>query len=550
MIQIQQLKLPVGASEEALRARCARELRCDEADIDRIVIRKRSIDARKKPQLFYIYTVHVSMKNREAEILKRAGQRQNIGEARPVRYAYDPAFASRPTGKVAPAYVASTGSGERDCLSPVVVGMGPAGLFCAYLLALYGQKPILLERGRPADQRQKDVEAFWRTGVLDPVSNVQFGEGGAGTFSDGKLNTLVKDKLGRNRFVLETFVKFGAPEDILIDAKPHIGTDLLVRVVANMRREIRRLGGQIRFSARVDGICVRDGRLTGVRVGDETIPCRDAVFAIGHSARDTFSMLLEAGVAMQAKEFAVGFRIEHPQIMIDESQYGSAAADLQLPPAPYKLATKLANGRGVYSFCMCPGGYVVNASSQEGRLVVNGMSYADRGSKNANSAIVVSVGKGEFSLSDPMGAVAYQKRLEEQAFSLCAGKIPQQLFGDYKRGKVSASYGSFLPKTKGAADFGALHTLLSAECRDSLLSGMELFGKKIRGFDRDDAILSGIESRTSSPVRIPRDERFCSNVEGLYPCGEGAGYAGGIMSAAMDGLKTAEKMLQKYEMIE
>ena len=537
MIQIQQVKLPVDAPEEALLTACAKELGCRPSDILHIDIRKKSIDARKKPALFSVCTVWVDCGDREERILNRRKNRPNISRANPVAYAFSPT-------------VFRKGTLRKDIPSPVIVGTGPAGLFCGYLLALHGLRPILLERGRPAQQRLKDVTAFWETGILDPSSNVQFGEGGAGTFSDGKLNTLVKDKEGRNRFVLESFVRFGAPEHILWDQKPHIGTDLLIGIVSGIREEIRRLGGQVRFETCVDALVIRDGHLAGFGAGEEMFHCQDGVLAIGHSARDTFQMLRRAGIHMAAKDFAVGFRIEHPQKMIDESQYGLQPDDLHLPPAPYKLATKLKNGRGVYSFCMCPGGYVVNASSEEGRLVVNGMSYSGRGSANANSAIVISVGEREFDKNDPLSGMRYQRRLEERAFQLCGGKIPQQLFGDFRKGRVSTGYGSFESMAKGAADFGPLQELLPKECNESFLAGMELFAKKIRGFDRDDAILSGIESRTSSPVRICRDERFYSNIEGLYPCGEGAGYAGGIMSAAMDGLKTAEKILQKYEIRE
>ena len=537
MIQIQQVKLPVNAKEEALIAACAKELGCRPQDILHMEIRKKSIDARKKPALYSVYTVWADCGDREEKILNRRKNRPNISRANAVTYAFSPA-------------VFRKGSSRKQVPSPVIVGTGPAGLFCGYLLALWGLCPILLERGRPAQQRLRDVTAFWETGMLDPASNVQFGEGGAGTFSDGKLNTLVKDKDGRNRFVLETFVRFGAPEHILWDQKPHIGTDLLIGIVSGIREEICRLGGQVRFETCVDTLLIENGSLAGFGAGEERFFCRDGVLAIGHSARDTFQMLQRAGVHMEAKDFAVGFRIEHPQKMIDESQYGLRPGDIHLPPAPYKLATKLQNGRGVYSFCMCPGGYVVNASSEAGRLVVNGMSYSGRNSANANSAIVVSVGEREFDKRDPLSGVRYQRGLEERAFALCGGKIPQQLFGDFRRGRVSTGYGAFASMAKGAADFAPLQELLSAECNEAFLAGMELFGKKIRGFDRDDAILSGIESRTSSPVRICRDERFYSNVEGLYPCGEGAGYAGGITSAAMDGLKTAEKILQKYEITE
>jgi hypothetical protein len=528
MIQISQLKLPISETEDKLAAYIAAYLKLSPDEITEIQVQKRSIDARKKPLLYYVYTVAFSVAKKESEILRRHRKDDRISAFHPVRYQMpDP-------GKV-PLYH-----------RPLVIGMGPAGLFCGYLLAKAGYSPIVIERGKPVEERKQDVERFWKTGLLDPASNVQFGEGGAGTFSDGKLNTLVKDKTGRNRFVLETFVNFGAPGQILWDAKPHIGTDILVDVVRNMRREILRLGGEIHFQEQWMDFTSQDGVLKEISTTKDSYAASVAVLALGHSARDSFTMLHRKQVVMSAKEFAVGFRMEHPQSLINESQYGKETACC-LPAAPYKVATRLPSGRGVYSFCMCPGGYVVNASSAPQQLAVNGMSYARRDSDNANSAIVVSVGAKEFDLSDPLSAMHYQIHLEKKAFELGKGKIPQQLLGDFIKGQASRSYGDFPSMTRGATELTDLRSLFSGDINHAFLQGIELFDTKIKGFGRYDAILSGVESRTSSPVRILRNEQLQSNISGMYPCGEGAGYAGGITSAAMDGLRIAEKIIRTYQ---
>ncbi|MFI3177187.1 MAG: FAD-binding protein, partial [Eubacteriales bacterium] len=443
-------------------------------------------------------------------------------------------------------------SGDTKLTSrPVVIGSGPAGLFCAYELALHGYEPILLERGYQVEKRQHHVEDFWATGVLNPKSNVQFGEGGAGTFSDGKLNTLVKDKFARSSEVLNRFVEFGAPSDILWDSKPHIGTDLLIFVIKTMRQNIIDLGGSVRFESQVTDfkIIKENGRntLVGIYINDqEFLETQAVVLAVGHSARDTFSVLAHRQVPMLAKSFAVGFRIEHKQSMINESQYGIEQGEY-LPPASYKLTAQTTQGRGVYSFCMCPGGYVVNASSQEGRLAVNGMSYHKRDSQNANSAVVISVSQDDYEGSDPLAGMHFQEQLEERTYELAKGKIPVQTWGDFKR-NISTESSAIHHKTcmKGAYEGSNLRSLLSDSCNHALMEGMEQFGRKIKGFDEEDALLSAIESRTSSPVRISRDESFQSQVLGLYPCGEGAGYAGGITSAAIDGIKVAEQIAKTY----
>jgi hypothetical protein len=429
---------------------------------------------------------------------------------------------------------------------PVIIGAGPAGLFCAYYLAVRGFEPIVLERGRSVSERKKDIDRFWQTGVLDPESNVQFGEGGAGTFSDGKLNTLTKDRSGRNKEVLRLFVRMGAKESILYEQKPHLGTDVLFEVIANLRNEIIRLGGEVRFCSRAEELITVKDHLNGIKLSDgNIIKSRHCVLAIGHSARDTFEMLLHKKVSMEPKNFAVGFRVQHPQQMINESQYGTAWA--QFPAAAYKLTAQTSGGRGVYSFCMCPGGYVVNASSEAGLLAVNGMSYSRRDGENANSAVIVSVTPEDFPDKDVLGGMHFQRMIEKRAFEAGCGRIPLQLYKDFKDNICSEKTGEIFPAVKGQYSFGNLRNILPDELNEAFIEGMEQFGHKIKGFDRDDVILAGVESRTSSPVRIKRDENLMSNIRGLYPCGEGAGYAGGITSAAADGIFIAEQIIKDHK---
>lgn len=525
-----------------------KKLHIDRSEIRHFEILKRSIDARKKPDLFYIYSLLLSLdEKKEAALIKKSSEKKLPGGIRIRSYQKIP-------------YLVQTPTRQMDT-RPVVVGAGPAGLFSALILARAGLRPILIERGDEITERTKDVEKFFQSGKLDPESNVQFGEGGAGAFSDGKLNTQVHDKEGRNRFVLETFVKAGARPEILYDPKPHVGTDKLVSIVANIRKEIQSLGGEVRFRTRLIDFTEKDGKLISIQTARsaghgqdgegkshaeimEEIPCNDLILAIGHSARDTFRMLYGKGLPMKAKQFAVGFRVEHPQDWLNLHQYGFL--DPALPAASYKLACNLDNGRSIYSFCMCPGGYVENSSSEEGQLLVNGMSYSARDSKNCNSAIIVSVGEKEYSLDDPLAAIEYQKDLEIKAYRLAGGKIPQQLLSDYRQGIPSKSYGDFPSVTRGETELCNLRGIFSPEIEASFLSGMEAFDRKIRGFNRKDAILSGVESRTSSPIRIERDANGQTSIQGIYPCGEGAGYAGGIMSAAMDGMKMAEKLILRY----
>lgn len=527
MIRLNNVKLPCSHSREDLRKKLIKMLKLkDNAAITWKIVR-RSLDARKKPILYFIYVI-------DAELASG-------NEEKTVRFLHSPDIMIAPKEE----YRFPSGGMERLVHRPVIAGMGPAGLFCGYLLAEHGYAPILLERGGDVRERTQKVLDFWSKGLLDPCTNVSFGEGGAGTFSDGKLNTLVKDKQFRNRKVLELFVRHGAPEEILYLQKPHIGTDVLRGVVENMREQIKCMGGQVRFHSQVTGLDIREGKICGVWInGEEYLPCEAFVLAAGHSARDTFTML-SSHLAMEAKAFAVGVRIEHPQEMINCSQYGVRAVK-GLGAADYKLTCQTSKGRGVYTFCMCPGGFVVNASSEPGRLAVNGMSNHARDGKNANSALIVTVGPGDFKGAGVLAGMEFQRRLEEAAYGQCGGKIPVQLYGDFMRDRRSDGLGEIVPCMKGEWGFGNMRQILPEAAADALAEAMPVFGSKIHGFDREDALFSGIESRTSSPLRILRDELGESSVKGIYPCGEGAGYAGGITSAAMDGIRTAEKLSCRY----
>lgn len=526
MIRISQLKLPVGHTQEALIKKAAKTLRVAPEAVRDLKIVKQSLDARKKPELFYSYTVDVKVE-KEASVVHKA-KSPNVAIAREAAYRFP------------------QGGGEELKERPLIIGTGPAGLFCGLMLARHGYRPILLERGEDVDTRKQKVDSFWESGKLDARSNVQFGEGGAGTFSDGKLNTLVKDPSGRGRLALELFCEFGADPAILYQNKPHIGTDVLSEIVKNMRREIIRLGGEVRFRCQATDFLVEDGRIAGVVTETgETLTARVVVLAIGHSARDTFETLYGLGIPMEQKAFAVGLRIQHPQKMINLSQYGREEAGT-LGAASYKLTKQTGGGRGVYSFCMCPGGYVVNASSEPGRLAVNGMSYHARAGANANSALIVTVTPEDFPDRTPLGGVEYQRRLERLAYDSAGGAVPVQLYGDFKAGRISKGLGDIAPEMKGAWSFANLREVLPEALAGPLMEGIDGFGQMIRGFDRADALLAGIESRTSSPVRIWREADMESRVRGLYPCGEGAGYAGGITSAAIDGIRTAEAVAARY----
>lgn len=544
MIQISQMKCrPDHEPGEPVR-KALKLLKLSKDSVKQVSIWKRSIDARKKPEIYYIYTmlVDTGMGSRKEEQLVKKLKNKNITRIQPVQYQFP-------------------GPGKKEMKHrPVVIGMGPAGMFCALLLARAGYRPLVLERGQMVEDRIDTVERFWEKGELDPDCNVQFGEGGAGTFSDGKLNTLVKDPAGRGRKVLEVFVEAGAPEDILYVNKPHIGTDVLQRVVARIRRQILEAGGEIRFQTKAVKIFHENGQIIGIEVENiskhaeenlgkkperEIIPAEQVIMAIGHSARDTFAMLKEQGVAMEPKSFAVGMRIEHPQAMINKSQYGIEHPD-HLPAADYKLTYRASNGRGVYSFCMCPGGKVVNSSSEPGRLVVNGMSYRARNGHNANSALIVTVTPQDYPGEDVLSGVAFQRQIEEAAWKTGTGKIPSQLFGDFRENRPSTQYGEIEPDHKGQSQLTNLRSILPESLNEALIEGIEAFGHKIKGYSREDAILSAVEARTSSPIKIIRDENMMSNIKGLYPCGEGPGYAGGIMSAAMDGCRAAETIASAY----
>ena len=536
MIRISQLKIPYEKSldeKSILISKIAKKLNIAKDEITSFSIVKKSIDGREKPEIYFVYSVDVSLENEGKLKAKVFGK--DVSKVTKTKYRFKPSKTVDEAGKT------------------VVVGMGPAGLFCGYFLSINGYKPLIIERGKKVEDRLIDVERFWETGILDVESNVQFGEGGAGTFSDGKLNTMVKDKFGRNKVVLETFVKFGAPEEIIYVNKPHIGTDVLSKVVSNMREAIIKNGGEIRFETKLTDIVVSDGKVSEIIVNDnEHIIVDNLVLAVGHSARDTFKMLYNKKLHMEPKAFAVGVRMEHKQSLIDDAMYGmnhKDSVDGILGAADYKLTAHASNGRSVYSFCMCPGGYVVNASSEEGMLAVNGMSYSGRDSENANSAIIVSVTPDDFEDNHPLSGIEFQRKLEIAAFNAGKGKIPVQTYGDFKEGKKSTDFSIVTPVTKGKVEFADINEILPESLCDALKECIPMFGKSIKGFDDDGALMLGVESRTSSPLRIVRDNELNANIKGIYPCGEGAGYAGGITSAAMDGIRVFEAITGNVDAI-
>ncbi len=530
MIRLSQIKLPIGHREEELLEAAAKMLKVPGHKIKKLTIIRKSIDARKKNEIKFIYTVDISLtdghKESEPQILERL-RNVNITLSGEARYDYQP-------------------RGDKALKHPpVIVGSGPAGLFSAYLLAKNGYQPLVIERGYEVSRRVEAVESYWSGKPLDPECNVQFGEGGAGTFSDGKLNTMVKDVTNRYPFVMETFAEYGAASEILYLNKPHIGTDRLRLVVENMRNEILRMDGQVRFGTKLTDLVIEHGKLVQIELNhQERIPCEVLIPAIGHSARDTFAMFLQRGLQLSPKPFAIGLRIEHKQSKISHSQYGDAY--LRLPPADYKLTHQTKSGRGVYSFCMCPGGFVVNSSSEKDHIVVNGMSNYARDEENANSAIVVTVGPEDFGNSDPLSGITFQRKWEALGYQAGRGKVPIQLFGDLLRGRESVTIGGIKPNLRGEYRLTNLSPCLPEFVMDAITEGILAFDQKIKGFADEEAILSGVESRTSSPVRIHRNEGYESNIHGIYPCGEGAGYAGGITSAAMDGMKVFEAIAQVY----
>ena len=525
MIRIRQIKVNIELDNiDELKRQISKKLRINMSDILSVKIEKKSIDARDKNNIYFVYEVDVLV-NGENIILRKVKSNDVFISPKEV-------FQFNITGE------------NKMKLRPVIVGSGPAGLFCAYMLAMYGYKPLIIERGEIVDERIKTVEKFWKTGILNNNSNVQFGEGGAGTFSDGKLNTLVKDKNFCMKKVFEIFVEHGANENILYESKPHIGTDVLRGVVASIRNKIIDMGGEFRFNTCLTDINIKDNKLESIIVNNnEEILCDNLILAIGHSARDTFYMLEKNNIYMESKPFAVGIRVMHPQDMINKSQYGKFASYLK--PASYKLTYTTENNRGVYSFCMCPGGYVVNASSEQGLIAINGMSNNARDTLNANSAIVVTVSLSDYGNS-VLDGIEFQRSLERKAYEIGNGKIPVQLLGDYYENKKSSSFKDVEPIFKGNYEFANINEIFPEYINESIKEAFNYFGKKIKGFDRVDAIIAGVESRTSSPIRIKRDENFMSNVKGIYPCGEGAGYAGGITTSAMDGIKVAQAIANLY----
>ena len=523
MIRIREISLPPEHNVAQLSYEAAQALHISVSKIRRLTIVRRSVDARKKPDVRIVYTVDVAVDGSENKILKQSGcKRASLAND---KYYKVPKCDKNPAHR------------------PVVVGFGPAGMFAALVLAIAGMRPLVLERGEDAATRHEKVQKFWETGSLDPKSNVQFGEGGAGTFSDGKLNTGVNNP--RIGWILEQFVKAGARENILFDAKPHVGTDVLLTVVQNIRQRIISLGGEVRFCAQVTGITQDNGVVTGLEInGNEFLPCDHVIFAVGHSARDTFRYLQKTGIPLEAKPFAMGVRIEHPQQVIDNAQYG--VANPVLPPADYKLVKHL-DAETVYTFCMCPGGYVVAAASEEGSVVTNGMSYADREGENANAALLVTLNPKDFPTDDPLSGMYWQEELEKKAFEVGGRNYfaPAQKVGDFLAGRPSFGAGSVQPTYRPGVTWCDLHQVFPEKITGALKKAIPLLDGNLKGFAHPDSVLTAPETRSSSPVRIVRDEtRQSVGLRGLYPAGEGAGYAGGIMSAAIDGIVCAEALLE------
>ncbi|MBC8745511.1 putative FAD-dependent dehydrogenase [Paraburkholderia sp. WC7.3g] len=533
MLRLSEIKLPLdhpeSVLEAAIRARLA-ELGVAGDGLIRYTVFRRAHDARKRADIKLTYLVDVEVKD-EAAALKRLADVPHCGVTPDMSYKF---VAKAPA--------------QLNTPRPVVIGMGPCGLFAGLILAQMGFRPIILERGKAVRERTKDTFGLWRKSVLNPESNVQFGEGGAGTFSDGKLYSQIKDPKHYGRKVLDEFVRAGAPDDILYLSRPHIGTFRLVSMVEKMRAMIHELGGEVRFETRVEDIDIDHGQVRGLTLSTgETLLCDHVVLAVGHSARDTFQMLYDRGVHVEAKPFSLGFRIEHPQGVIDRSRFGKFAGHKELGAADYKVVHHCSNGRAVYSFCMCPGGTVVAATSEPGRVVTNGMSQYSRAERNANAGIVVGITPDDYP-GGPLAGIAFQRKWEERAFELGGGNYmaPGQLVGDFIAGRPSTSLGSVVPSYKPGVRPTDLSTALPDYAIEAIREALPQMEKKIAGFAMHDAVLTGVETRTSSPVRVRRGDDYQSiNVKGLYPAGEGAGYAGGIYSAAIDGIEVAEAVALK-----
>ncbi len=550
MIRIAEIKLTLAQAEspestdEALRAAASGILSLPPAALARVDVFKRSFDARKA-DLMAVFIVDVTLADpaQESALLQRLAGKPHVSATPDMEW----------RAPVTPQAVSAWTAAHPQAPRPVVVGFGPCGIFAALVLAQMGLRPIVLERGTTVRQRTQDTWGLWRKNVLKPESNVQFGEGGAGTFSDGKLYSQIKDPRHLGRKVMGEFVQAGAPEEILYVAHPHIGTFKLVKVVENLREQIIALGGEVRFQQRVTDFLIegegKQRQLRGLKVLDQAsgqeseLRADQVVLALGHSSRDTFEQLHARGVFLEAKPFSIGFRIEHPQGMIDRARWGKHAGHPLLGAADYKLVHHASNGRAVYSFCMCPGGTVVAATSEPGRVVTNGMSQYSRNERNANAGIVVGIDPSDYPGTDPLAGVRLQRELESRAYVLGGGtyEAPGQLVGDFIAGKASTEFGEVIPSYKPGVKLGDLHPSLPAYAIEAMREALPAFGRKIKGFDRHDAVLTGVETRTSAPLRITRGEDFQSlNVRGLYPAGEGAGYAGGILSAGVDGIKVGE----------
>lgn len=529
MLQLSQVLLPVDHPADAVRQAVLKRMRLSEADLKSVTVKQRAIDARRG-HVEFSYTLLVDVAN-EDQALKRADRSVRVEVAKAEVYVAP--------GKISP-----------GPLNPVIVGTGPCGLFCGLLLARAGWKPTLLERGKAAGDRARDVTGFWNRGwAFDPESNVQFGEGGAGTFSDGKLYTQIRDREHRIPWLLREMVRAGAPEDILIKSRPHIGTDRLIKVVRHVREEIIALGGEVRFGAKVVDVVIEEGVMRGVVLADgSVIEGGQIIFGVGHSSRDTFEMLRRNGVPMERKPFSVGVRIEHPQSLIDKALYGRWAGDARLGSAPYKFVAHCGTGRAAYSFCMCPGGLVVAAGSEPGMVVTNGMSSYARAEANANSGFMVDVRPEDFPSDDILAGIEFQRQIERKAFEIGGGdyRAPAQLLGDFMAGKASTGQGSVIPSYKPGVVWTDLTNCLPEYVVETIRESVPRIEKSLPGFSLGDAILTGAETRSSCPVRIPRDAVTleCAAVRHFYPAGEGAGYAGGIISAAVDGMRVAEAVLR------